>query len=107
MKKLGTLLIMAILIAVSAANYGCKKEGIVNTGAHGTLRTTNDGQVIETIFINGANRGIITPGESKDFILPVGVYTVELIGSGGVGCSDSTITIKKDQLMEYSCNIRI
>lgn len=100
------LLCISALFTACCPNGDCEEiEPDEDCNGKGYVVLTNySNSRLHRVFINNVNYGTLDPGESKEFSLTEGAYTIEQQGVGGGGCSSFQVSVVECSRQGFSCN---
>jgi hypothetical protein len=101
MKKLALLFLVVTLTLISCNKYVYKGQKI------GILDLTNNSiSTVQQVCVNDSIYGTLNPGKSITIKLKPGVYTWQLKGVNGEGCTAVTGTIVEGFTQEFNCSVK-
>jgi hypothetical protein len=102
MKKIKLFLIMAVVVILTAScnQYVYKGQKI------GILELTNRSiSTVQEVCVNDSIYGKLNPGKTMKVKLLPGVYTWQLKGVNGNGCTPTTGTIVAGYTQAFNCSV--
>lgn len=102
MKKIKLFLLMTLLVLLTAScnQYVYKGQKV------GILELTNKSiSTVQKVYVNDSIYGTLNPGKTIKIKLVPGVYTWEIKGANGKGCSPTTGTIIEGYTQAFNCSV--
>lgn len=94
---LSTLFSSCILEEDMEPEEDCNGKGYV-------VLTNYSNSRLHRVYINNVSYGTLDPGESKEYSLTEGTYTMQQEGIGGGGCSSFYVNVTECSRQGFSCS---